>query len=236
MYTHVLARLDRALLRSPTRGSFLFLLVALLCIGSPSTTAAGGSSSVAAQASGPPVVLVLGDSLSAEYGLERSSGWVGLLAARLQAERYDYRIVNASISGETTSGGLARIDELLTRERPAIVIVELGGNDALRGLPIAAAQHNLESIVERSRRVPAAVLLIGMQVPPNYGKAYADRFAAMYADTAKKYRTALTPFFFEGFAERLELFQPDRIHPTAAAQGRLLDNAWPALAPLLKRR
>ena len=193
------------------------------------------ATSALSQATDRPVILILGDSLSAEYGLARDSGWVKLLEARLRDEQYDYGIVNASISGETTSGGLARIDELLTRVKPATVIVELGGNDALRGLPLASTQENLASIVARSQKVRASVLIVGMQIPPNYGKAYADRFAEVFTSTSKRYGTALTPFFFAGFADQLDLFQPDRIHPTAAAQGRLLENAWPDLKPLLKR-
>ena len=220
------------MISSATRA--ILVLLVLVFSGTPSTLPAAESSPAAT--SGKPIVLVLGDSISAEYGLPRDSGWVKLLDARLHDERYDYGIVNASISGETTSGGLARIDELLQRVRPAIVIVELGGNDALRGLSLASTQQNLEAIVTRSQAARASVLLVGMQIPPNYGKAYADRFAAIYTSTAQRKATALTPFFFAGFADRLELFQPDRIHPTVAAQARLLDNVWPDLKPLLKRR
>lgn len=180
------------------------------------------------------MLLVLGDSISAEYGLARDTGWVKLLEGRLRDEHYDYDIVNASISGETTSGGLSRIDELLARVKPATVVVELGGNDALRGLPVATTQQNLDAIVSRSQKAKASVLIVGMQIPPNYGKVFADRFAAVFTSTSKRYGTALTPFFFAGFADRFELFQPDRIHPTTAAQVRLLDNVWPDLKPLLK--
>jgi acyl-CoA thioesterase-1 len=210
------------------------LFVATLTFASaPSSTASGAESSVHRQR---PVLLVVGDSISAEYGLPRDAGWVNLLDARLRERHYDYEVVNASISGETTSGGLSRIDELVTRVKPSIVIVELGGNDALRGLSLDTSQKNLEAIVTRSQRAHASVLLIGMQVPPNYGKPYADRFAAMYTSTAQRYKTALTPFFFAGFADRFDLFQADRIHPTAAAQTRLLDNVWPDLQPLLQQR
>ena len=181
-------------------------------------------------------LLVLGDSISAEYGLPRDSGWVRLLAARLRDRHDSDDIVNASISGETTIGGRARIDELLSRVKPAIVIVELGGNDALRGLPLAETEKNLDDIVTRSQKAGASVLIVGMQIPPNYGKAYADRFASMYSGIAKQRGAALTPFFFAGFADRFELFQPDHIHPTVEAQGLLLDNVWPALQPLLKDR
>lgn len=213
----------------------LVLLVGLtLLIGSTPSTVEGAQSSSAGARGDAPVLLVLGDSLSAEYGLQRGSGWVGLLESRLRDQGYRYAIVNASISGETTSGGLARIDELLARVKPSIVVVELGGNDALRGLPIGTTQQNLDAIVTRAQKIRASILLVGLQIPPNYGKVYADRFAGMYTSTAKRYGTALTPFFFAGFADRYELFQPDRIHPTAAAQSRLLENVWPDLRPLLK--
>ena len=196
--------------------------------------AATQSTAIAAQSSTARSLVILGDSISAEYGLPRYSGWVKLLDARLRKEHLDYMVVNASISGETTSGGVARIDNLLSRLHPVIVVVELGGNDGLRGLSISTTAQNLGAIITRARKAGAAVLLIGMQLPPNYGKAYTDRFAAMFETTSKRYQTALTPFFFAGFADRYELFQPDRIHPTAAAQIRLLDNVWPALRPLLK--
>lgn len=208
----------------------------MLCSAPLSTGAATESSSQGSPAASAPALLVLGDSISAEYGLQRDAGWVRLLDERLKEQHAPYTIVNASISGETTSGGLARVDELLTRVKPAIVIVELGGNDALRGLDLATTQKNLDAIVARSQAAHAAVLIVGMQIPPNYGKAYADRFAGVFATTAKARRTALTPFFFAGFADRLDLFQPDRIHPTAEAQQRLLDNVWPDLKPLLRLR
>lgn len=179
-------------------------------------------------------LLVIGDSISAGYGLPRDVGWVKLLDERLRRTDRPWQIVNASVSGETTSGGLARIDELLSRVRPSVVIIELGGNDGLRGLALDGTRRNLEAMVERSQRVGAKVLLVGMQLPPNYGKPYTDRFAAIYPAIAERYKTALTPFFFEGFATRPDWFQPDRIHPTQAAQERLLENVWPALEPLLK--
>lgn len=220
--------------RSPTTAFFgrLVFLAAIL-FGTVSTAGAAPSSGTAASGG---TLLVLGDSISAEYGIQRDSGWVKLMEARLREQRFDYTVVNASISGETTSGGLARIDELLKRTRPTTVIVELGGNDALRGLPLASTEQNLGSIVKRSQAAGASVLLVGMQIPPNYGKAYADRFASVFTSTAKRYQTAFTPFFFEGFADRYEMFQPDRIHPTVAAQARLLDNVWPDLVPLLRKR
>jgi acyl-CoA thioesterase-1 len=206
----------------------LMVIATAFAIAPPSTASERESSS-------RPTLLVLGDSISAEYGLAHDSGWVKLLDARLRERHLDYDIVNASISGETTSGGRSRIDELVTRVKPAIVIVELGGNDALRGLPLDDTQKNLDAIVARARAGHAAVLLVGMQIPPNYGRAYADRFAAMYRTVATRNKTALTPAFFAGFADRFDLFQADRIHPTAAAQILLLDNVWPDLQPLLRR-
>ena len=222
-------------LRPTTRRGWIGTLAAFVLV-PMILTIATQSTSHAAQSSRGRTLLVLGDSISAEYGLKRDSGWVKLLDARLRNEGLAYDIVNSSISGETTSGGLSRIDELLSRLHPAIVIVELGGNDGLRGLALATTEQNLAAIVTRSGKAGAAVLLIGMQLPPNYGKAYTDRFAAIYAQVSKRYKTALTPFFFAGFADRYELFQSDRIHPTGAAQVRLLDNVWPALRPLLKAR
>ncbi len=195
------------------------------------------STALAADSSPPPrSMLVLGDSISAEYGLPRDSGWVRKLERRMADQGYAYRVVNASISGETTSGGLARVDALLAQWRPAIVVVELGGNDGLRGLPLAGTEANLAAITTRAQKAGAQVLLVGMQLPPNYGRAYAERFAGLYAKLAKQHGTALVPFLFEGFGAGLELFQPDRIHPTEAAQQKLLDNVWPGLEPLLKKR
>ena len=218
------------------RTSRRLLLAALACgaiagLTSLSTVRAASSSTAAPK----PTILVFGDSLSAGYGLARDTGWVTLLQRRLAAEHFDYDVSNASISGETTSGGAERIDEALARVRPAIVIVELGGNDALRGLSLDSTKANLETIVKRSQATHAQVLIVGMQIPPNYGKPYGDRFAALFREVAGKFHTALVPFFFAGFAERLELFQTDRIHPTAEAQSLLVDNVWPALRPLLVR-
>lgn len=179
-------------------------------------------------------VLVLGDSLSAEYGLARASGWVTLLEQRLQAEKIAATVVNASISGETTSGGRTRLPALLRQHRPGIVIIELGANDALRGLSLDATESNLRALIDLARKAGAKTLLLGMQIPPNYGRAYTDRFAALYPQLAKETRSALVPFFLQGVAEQPELFQADRLHPTAAAQPTLLDNVWPQLKPLLR--
>src|SRR3954470_176553 len=179
-------------------------------------------------------ILVFGDSLSAGYGLAISRGWVALLEEKLKRERIDYSVANASVSGETSAGGRARIDAALERHRPSVVVVELGANDALRGLPVAQMKANLAAIIERSRASGARVLLVGVRMPPNYGPDYTASFGNAFAELAKRYRIALVPNMLEGFGERREMFQPDGIHPTAEAQPVILDRIWPALRPLLK--
>ena len=179
-------------------------------------------------------ILVYGDSLSAAYGIAQAKGWVSLLAARVKQERADYSVANASISGETTSGGLARFDKALAQYHPAVVILELGANDGLRGLPVARMKANLAAMIEKSQRAGARVVLTGMRLPPNYGPDYTRAFDESYAELAKRYRTALVPFLLEGFAEKPEFFQSDRIHPTEAAQPMIADQVWKALRPLLK--
>lgn len=189
-----------------------------------------------AAAPAAPTVLVLGDSLSAEYGLPRGSGWVALLQAQLTQSHPGSRVVNASISGETTSGGRTRLPALLRQHRPTHVIVELGGNDALRGLPLEMTQDNLAYLLRTSREAGARVLLLGMQMPPNYGAEPTRRFAALYPALAKQQRAALVPFFLKGVGDDpdpLRWFQADRIHPNEAAQPRLLANVWPELKKLL---
>jgi acyl-CoA thioesterase-1 len=185
----------------------------------------------------PKVVLIVGDSLSAEYGLERGSGWVALLQKRLGAEKIAATAVNASVSGDTTAGGRSRLPALLARHKPDTVVIELGGNDALRGLPLGSTERNLSEMVDASKAAGAKVLLLGMQLPPNYGRAYSKDFAALYARVAKDRAVALVPFFLARVADgagAAELFQPDRIHPREAAQPLMLDNVWPVLRPLLK--
>ncbi len=184
-------------------------------------------------AAAQPVVLVYGDSLSAGYGLPQGKGWVDLLADRLRAEKFDHRVVNASVSGETTVGGANRIEAVLAQHRPAIVVVELGGNDGLRGLSLAATRQNLEKIVGAARGAGAKPLLIGMQLPPNYGTAYTEKFQAVFEDVARERRIPLVPFMLAGFGEKREYFQADGIHPTIEAQRLMLDNVWPVLRPLL---
>jgi acyl-CoA thioesterase-1 len=180
-----------------------------------------------------PLLLVVGDSISAGYGLAPGESWVDLLATRLHEHGYRERVVNASISGDTTAGGRARLPALLREHRPAIVVIELGGNDALRGGNLDATRANLDAIVDAALGAHAKVLLLGMQVPPNYGSAYARRFEMLFADVAKAKRVAVVPYLFAGFGDDLAQFQLDRIHPKAEAEPRILDNVWPALLPLL---
>jgi acyl-CoA thioesterase-1 len=182
----------------------------------------------------PQPVLVLGDSLSAGYGIEPESGWVSLLRERLQKDNPAREVVNASISGETTAGGLARIDALLTDHRPALVVLELGANDALRGLPLSAPRHNLTRIIELSRKAGARVVLVGIEIPVNYGVQYRDGLRNLYRDLAAEFKLPLVPFLLDGVALDSRLMQPDGLHPTAAAQPRVLANVLPALEKALK--
>ena len=179
-------------------------------------------------------ILVLGDSLSASYGLAQESGWVSLLQQRLQQEKQTYRVVNASISGETTSGGLYRINALLAQHQPKIVILELGANDGLRGLSLASTRNNLESMIQRAKKSGAKILLLGMRIPPNYGATYTEQFHQLYEILAKKYYLQRQPFFLAPIAGQREYFQADGLHPTAAAQQLLLDGVWIILQPMLR--
>jgi acyl-CoA thioesterase-1 len=187
-----------------------------------------------ALAQSAPVLLVVGDSISAGYGLPSGTGWVALLEKRLAAEHLSYRVVNASISGDTTAGGRERLPALLQRLHPAVTVIELGGNDGLRGGDLDAMRDNLDAMAAAAQKSGSRVLLVGVRLPPNYGPAYVRRFAATFSEVAKARKVALVPFLFEGFGEDNAMFQPDRIHPVAAAQPRLLDNVWPALEPLLR--
>lgn len=179
-------------------------------------------------------LLVLGDSLSAEYGLPRGSGWVSLMQQRIADEKIDANVVNASISGETTAGGRTRLPALLKQHKPAVLILELGGNDGLRGLSLAATQANLREMIREATAGGARVLLVGMQVPPNYGPDYSKRFTAMYQGLGRERGVKLVPFLLTGLEDTAKFFQPDRIHPNQRAQPVMLDNVWPALKPLLK--
>ncbi len=186
---------------------------------------------------GETIILVLGDSLSAEYGLQRSTGWVALLDKQLKADKINARVVNASISGDTTSGGVSRLPALLALHKPTQVIIELGGNDALRGLPLKLTEDNLTKMTTAAQQMGARALLVGMQVPPNYGADYANRFAATFASVAKSRKAALVPFLLKGVADvpnAAELFQADRIHPRAEAHPTMLANVWPELKKILK--
>jgi len=182
-----------------------------------------------------PVLLVVGDSISAGYGLAKGSGWVDLLAKRIESQKLSWRVVNASITGDTTAGGRARLPALLAQHKPGIVIVELGGNDGLRGGNLSSAKDNLDAMVTAARKSGAQAVVVGMKLPPNYGPAYTREFEALYGDVAKSNHVPFVPFLFAGFGESNEWFQPDRVHPTAAAQAKLLDNVWLVLSPLLAK-
>jgi acyl-CoA thioesterase I len=180
-------------------------------------------------------IVVFGDSLSAGYGLPREQAWPSLLAERLRGENLDYRVVNASISGETTTGGRNRIEHVLAEHRPAVVIVALGANDGLRGSALDAVRANLEAIIDACRRAGSRVLLVGMRLPPNYGRTYVDRFHEAFGEVAASRKTAFVPFLLEGFAEEQRYFLDDGIHPTADAQPLVLDIIWKGLLPLLHK-
>lgn len=212
------------------RRHFTALLAASLVLGS--------NAAAWAQAKKEAVVLIVGDSLSAEYGLKRGSGWAALLQERLAKEKVPASVVNASVSGDTTSGGRSRLPALLKQHRPAVVVIELGGNDALRGLPLNMTRDNLTTMARAAREAGAKVLLVGMEMPPNYGAKYAQEFRDVFSGVAKAEKTALVPFFLKGVAdgpEPLKLFQADRIHPNEAAHPQMLANVWPELRKLLPR-
>jgi len=181
-----------------------------------------------------PTILVLGDSISAGYGVSVEDGWVGALSARLEAENYPHRVVNASITGDTTSGGRARLPDAVERHEPDIVIIELGGNDGLRGQPLEAMRQNLQAMIEHARGAGARVLLLGIRLPPNYGRAYIDRFIGVYEQLAETTGVALVPRVLEGVGERREFMQDDGIHPNADGHAVILDNVWPTLQPLVR--
>jgi acyl-CoA thioesterase-1 len=188
---------------------------------------------LSAVAAGPRTILVVGDSLSAAFGIEARSGWVALLEQRLRESKSDYKVINASLSGDTTAGGLARLPGLLAAHKPAVVIIELGGNDGLRGLSLDQMRHNLGGMTARAKASGARVLLVGVDLPPNYGARYTERFRRVFRETARVQGIALVPSILADVGADLTLMQADGIHPTAAAQPRLLDNVWPALRPLL---
>jgi acyl-CoA thioesterase-1 len=194
------------------------------------------SCGIAAAAARVRTILVVGDSLSAEYGLNRGEGWVALLQRRLERQKVPARVVNASISGDTTSGGRSRLPALLAQHKPDVVVIELGGNDALRGLPLEMTRQNLAAMTAQAQGAGARVLLVGVQLPPNYGADYTNRFAALFGEVARAHKAAVVPSIMAGFgdaADSQRWFQADRIHPVAQAHPRMLDNVWPALKKLL---
>lgn len=181
-------------------------------------------------------ILVFGDSLSAGYGLARGEDWAHLLELRLQEKKLDYTVANASISGETTLGGLKRFDDTLRKHQPAVVILALGANDGLRGGNLDAMRHNLERMIDAAQRAKSRIILVGMRIPPNYGRNYTEKFQNTFRVVAKSRRVPLVPFLLEGFADRREYFQTDNLHPAAIAQPLMLDIIWPSLTPLLKTK
>lgn len=197
---------------------FLSVALALMCLAQNATAG---------------TVLIVGDSISAGFGLDTREGWVALLEKRLKQEGFDDRVVNASISGDTSAGGQARLPALLAAHKPDLVILELGGNDGLRGQLPTQLKQNLASMIEQARKAGAKVLLLGMQLPPNYGARYTQAFARVYSELAEEKNVALVPFFLEGVGGHPELMQADGLHPAVGAQGQLLENVWPTLKPLL---
>ena len=191
---------------------------------------------VASTAQGAQTIVIFGDSLSAAYGIQPDTGWVALLESKLKQQNSTYKVINASISGETTSGGLTRFAQMLKTHQPEIVVIELGANDGLRGLSLSDMQRNLNSMIKLAKAKNATVMLLGMRIPPNYGIQYTQKFYAIYDNLAKQYKLNLVPFFLDGVAGNRALVQDDGLHPTAAAQPKLLENVWPKLQSLLKNK
>ena len=190
---------------------------------------------VMAKQTGTQTIVVFGDSLSAAYGIPQHEGWVALLQQKITQQKINYQVINASISGETTSGGLSRFSNMLKLQKPSIVLIELGGNDGLRGLSAVETGNNLEAMIQQAIKTKTKVLLIGMKIPPNYGLKYSHQFSENYQNLAKKYGIKLVPFFLEGVAGNPDLIQADGLHPTAAAQAKLLENVWPILTKMLTK-
>ncbi|WP_245545223.1 arylesterase [Methylophilus methylotrophus] len=178
-------------------------------------------------------ILVFGDSLSAAYGIPKEQGWVNLVAQRLKDNQFPYEVANASVSGETTAGGLSRLPAALQQFKPSIVVIELGANDGLRGLPLDAMKNNLEKMIQASKQIKAQVVLLGMFIPPNYGPKYTNGFKAVYLDLSEKYKTPFIPFFLDGISGHSDLVIEDGLHPNVTAQPKILENVWPTLKPLL---
>ncbi len=234
--TGVVRRLLLALFALPLFALPLFALLLAYAGTAWSTGSTPAAVGGAAGSGNEQRILILGDSLSAEYGLGRGEGWVTLLERRLADARpatAGWRIANASISGETTAGGLSRLPALLEKHQPSITVIELGANDALRGLQMASTEANLRKMIRMAQEAGSKPLLVGMMMPPNFGAAYARQFNEMFSRLAQTEKIALVPFLLDGFADDLAWFQPDRIHPTAKAQPRMLDNVWPVLSRML---
>lgn len=214
--------------------SGLYKCLSILLLGGSSVSFSVASYAVEAKSTAP-TILVYGDSLSAAYRMSREQGWVSLLQQRLQQQGFPHRVVNASVSGETTSGGLARLPAALKQHDPDIVLLELGANDGLRGLSVNSMQSNLSDIIEASQDADAKVLLMGMLIPPNYGPRYTREFSASFPALAKRHDVPLVPFFLDNVAGKPELTLDDGLHPNAAAQAKLLDNVWKTLKPMLDK-
>ncbi len=212
----------------------LWLLVAAVLAFVPAVPLSAAPAAVPAAGNEAPVILIFGDSLSTGYGFDRDAAWPSLLEERLEEAALPHRVVNASRSGETTTGATRRFPDALDQHRPEVAVIQLGGNDGLRGLPVTAMRDNLATLVERAQEAGAAVLLVGIRLPPNYGPAYLEQFEAVYPEIASDYDTALVPFLLDGVWDRPGMLQEDRIHPTAEAQPLMLEIVWEALAPLLE--
>ena len=214
---------------------FRSLSYKLLLVFTLATLPFGHATAAESATADTPTILVFGDSLSAAYRIPRDQGWVALLQQRLRQQALPQQVVNASVSGETTSGGWSRLPAALKQHKPDIVVLELGANDGLRGLPVADMQRNLEAMIKASRDAGARVLLVGMLIPPNYGPRYTHAFAASFKELAERYDLPLLPFLLEGVAGKRALTQDDGLHPTAGAQEKILDNVWEVLQPMLKK-
>jgi acyl-CoA thioesterase I len=219
--------------------NFLFSLIVSSLVAMPASAMQTGAMQTSAMQTSQPVIVVYGDSLSAGYGIKQDEGWVALLQQRLSKQninqnKLNYQVVNASISGETTSGGLSRFSEMLKLQKPTVVIIALGANDGLRGLNIAEINSNLDKMIVQAQATNAHVLLLGMKIPPNYGLKYSQQFSDNYQLLAKKHAVELVPFFLEGVAGNPQLIQADGLHPLAIAQPKILDNVWPVLSKILK--
>lgn len=229
LYLNIL--LSRQLHPALCKNLLVFIAVAIVLLPSPLPA----SETLSDNEKNLPVLLVLGDSLSASFGIEQSDGWVALLTDKLQKHQYRMKVINASISGETTQGGLQRLPSLLAKHKPSLVIVELGGNDGLRGLKLSLIESNLRQIIEKIKASQSSALLMGIRLPPNYGQIYTEKFYQIYQDLAKQENVPLVPFLLDGVATNSALMQEDGIHPTAKAQPVMLKNVWEILQPLLNR-